>query len=119
VLLQKYEVLTDPYHKIPRLNLYEFDGTPMQPMYKIATTPLMLPTTTLHALTTSSATSAPKAKRGVSADIPLSWNANFNGKQNMHVLQRVNSDRVFWVGLAFTGLGGLLFFGPRRLGLRL
>ncbi|KJX92767.1 protein rot1 [Zymoseptoria brevis] len=116
-LFKQYQVLTDPYHKVPRLNLFEFDGTPMQPMYKISITPTMLPTTTLHALTTATATAGSKLKRGLGADVPLSWSSN--GKQNEHMIHRINSDRVFWVGLTFTGIGGLLFFGPRRLGIRL
>lgn len=115
---QQYEVLTDPYHGIPRLNLYEFDGTPMQPMYLVYSPPEMLPTTTLNP-TTASATATGKSKRGLSQEAPINWKLNFEQKQAVDMAHMINADRLWWIGLAFTGIGGLLYFGPRRLGLRL
>jgi hypothetical protein len=88
-------------------------------MYQWSVVPNMLPTTTLHALTTETAAKGSKVKRGLGADIPLSWHTQSGGQQSVNIVHRINSDRVFWVGLAFTGLGGLLVFGPRRLGIRL
>lgn len=119
---QQYQVLTDPYHGIPRLNLFEFDGTPMQPMYLVMSPPEMLPTTTLHKPTaTATATGKSKAKRGLDAfpEVPLNWKSKFDVNQSGDMVQRINPDRLWWIGLTFTGLGGLLYFGPRRLGLRL
>lgn len=121
-VLQRYEVITDPYHNVLRLNLYEHDGTPMQPMYIAAQPPEMLPTTTLDAAA-STATSEPKAKRtamakrGLSDDpyeIPMHWRADNDGRQ---IVTHINADRLWWIGVGMTGLGGILYLGPRRMGL--
>lgn len=124
----------DPYHNVQRLNLYEFDGTPMQPMYLVKSPPEMLPTTTLNPTVTStsgaaasSTAKAKKAKRGLDyPEVPLNWKAKYEqgrnglgGGSGVEMVQRINADRVWWIGLTFTGIGGLLYFGPRRLGLRL
>lgn len=115
---QQYQVLKDPYHNIDRLNLWEFDGTPMQPLYLAFTPPEMLPTTTLNALTTAKATG--KVKRGLefAPEVPLNWKSKYEPHAG-DMVQRINPDRLWWIGLGFTGIGGLLYFGPRRLGLRL
>lgn len=114
---QQYQVLTDPYHNVLRLNLWEFDGTPMQPLYIAFQPPQMLPTTTLNPMTT--ATGKSKAKRGLdfAPEVPLNWKSKYEKHEDM--VQRINPDRLWWIGLGFTGIGGLLYFGPRRLGLRL
>ncbi|KTW26161.1 hypothetical protein T552_04198 [Pneumocystis carinii B80] len=46
-LIIKYEVIFDPYYKEYKLLLYQFDGTPVQPLYFVHYPPRMLPTTTL------------------------------------------------------------------------
>jgi hypothetical protein len=61
----------------------------MNPMYLAYRPPQMLPTTTLNPMPTASAT----------------------GKSN--------SDKLWWFGLGLTGLGGLLYMGPRRMGIHL
>lgn len=119
-----YEVLVDPYHNIQRLNLYEFDGTPMIPMYLVYSPPQMLPTITLNptatvagATTTSNAKSK-KVRRalGLDREVPL----NFKGADTvLRQSQKINPDRWWWVGLSMTGVGGLLYFGPRRMGIQL
>lgn len=92
----------------------------MQPMYLFSNPPKMLPTTTLHAINPATATAkAGKAKRGLDGGdvVPLNWKSKFD--QQDFMVHRINTDRLWWVGLAFTGMGGLLYFGPRRLGIRL
>lgn len=92
----------------------------MQPLYQVFDPPQMLPTTTLHVINTATATAkAGKAKRGLDGGdvVPLNWKSKF--EQGDRMVHRINTDRLWWVGLAFTGLGGLLYFGPRRLGIRI
>ncbi|KAF2999781.1 Reversal of tor2 lethality [Curvularia kusanoi] len=95
---QRYEVRIDDYHKIKRLNLYKFDGSPLMPLYIAYTTPQMLPTTTLNPLVTATATA--KAKRG----LPLP-EAEVLFKKSTNI-----ADQVFWAGLLATGAGGLLWW---------
>lgn len=44
----EYLVYVDPYHGRYRIDLYEWDGTPVQPLYLAYRPPLMLPTITLN-----------------------------------------------------------------------
>lgn len=94
---ERYEVRVDDYHKIKRLNLYKFDGSPMMPMYIAFTEPKMLPTTTLNPLVTATATT--KAKRG----LPVDHEVFLRKSANM-------ADAVFYAGLLATGAGGLLWY---------
>ncbi|THW85934.1 ROT1-like protein [Aureobasidium pullulans] len=107
-----YRVYTDPYHGVARLDLTEFDGKIMQPMYLVYSPPTMLPTQTLNPTLAAGATSTSKAKRDIPREVP----SNFKmGVQS----QVMNPDRWWWMGLTFTGIGGLLYFGPRRMGMQL
>ena len=120
---QSYEVLTDPYHNIPRLNLHQFDGSVMQPLYLVYSPPQMLPTITLNptvavaGATTTSNAKARKVRRalGLDREVP----ANLKGGRVGSVVQKVDTDRFWWIGLGMTGIGGLLYFGPRRMGVQL
>lgn len=103
--------------------MYEFDGTPMQPMYLVMSPPEMLPTITLNptvavaGATTTSNAKAKKVRRalGLDREVPVNYKA-------AKVLQQsgsLNPDRWWWIGLTMTGVGGLLYFGPRRMGVQL
>ena len=118
---QRYSVYTDPYHNVPRLDLYEFNGAPMQPMYLIFSPPQMLPTTTLNPIvSTTGAAATHKAKRGLSHEVPVNWKAKLESSQQAgQVVHHINADRLWWIGLGMTGLGGLLYLGPRRMGIQL
>ncbi|GAB7339817.1 hypothetical protein MBLNU457_6360t1 [Dothideomycetes sp. NU457] len=123
-VMQRYSVYTDPYHNVPRLDLYKFDGSPMNPMYLAYSPPLMLPTTTLNPTATPTATSKSKVKRGLNqgmaADglnqgVPINWKM----AKGSYAHEALNPDRWWWIGLTMTGVGGLLYFGPRRMGIQI
>ncbi|EMC93268.1 hypothetical protein BAUCODRAFT_36940 [Baudoinia panamericana UAMH 10762] len=118
---QRYSQYIDPYHNIPRLDLFRFDGSPMNPMYLVYKPPQMLPTSTLNP---TSATATNKAKRTPAAnmEIPVDWKIKLAGEQahgGESVVHRINADRLWWIGLGMTGVGGLLYLGPRRMGIQL
>ncbi|KAI5366040.1 putative protein Rot1 [Septoria linicola] len=119
---KQYQVLTDPYHNVKRLNLWQFDGTPMQPLYIAFTPPQMLPTTTLNPSSTSTAKATGKSKRGLdfADEATTKWKSQpiLGPRTGEMMVQTINADRLWWIGLGFTGIGGLLYFGPRKLGLR-
>ncbi|KAF1982631.1 hypothetical protein K402DRAFT_397354 [Aulographum hederae CBS 113979] len=121
-LFQRYEYLIDPYHQIPRLNLYQFNGAPLQPLYLAFKPPEMVPTTTLHptatasgsgAATAATSAAAGKSKRCVgqpSEDTDdlihkLRKRAQWQSKQPLF-----NGDRWWWFGVGMTGLGGFLYY---------
>ncbi|KAF2864532.1 ROT1-like protein [Piedraia hortae CBS 480.64] len=114
-LFKRYSVYTDPYHNVKRLDLFQFDGSPMNPMYLAYSPPQMLPTSTLHAPTAS----ATKSKRGLDhQELPLTFKAGQQADGQEMVMQ-INADRLWWIGLTMTGVGGLMYLGPRRLGIQL
>ncbi|KAF2219653.1 chaperone for protein-folding within the ER, fungal-domain-containing protein [Elsinoe ampelina] len=115
-LFKTYQVYTDPYHKIPRLDLFQFDGAPLNPMYLVYSPPQMLPVSTLNP--TSTATSAGtkstvKVKRS-EMEVPINWKM---GSRKTIAQHAMNPDWWWWMGMGFTGVGGLLYFGPRRMGI--
>ena len=115
-LFSRYEVLTDPYHNVKRLNLYKFDGSPMNPMYLAFKPPQMLPTVTMNPTTSATAGGAKatgKVKRGVEAEQGLPMNhqvlkeSRRLSKRMERMLGTVNADRWWMVGAGMTVLGGV------------
>ncbi len=111
---QKYEVYKDPYHNIMRLNLYKFDGSPMNPMYLAYKPPQMLPTQTLNPTTASTtsgarstATGGGKVKRGFGEDPP---HVVVKEKTLIKRSEPVNADKWWWIGVGMTGVGSVLYF---------
>ena len=106
--VQRYEVLTDPYHNIPRLNLYKFDGSPMMPLYLAYSPPEMLPTQTLNPTTVSSSAGAKattKFKRSTD-EITLPMNHKVLNRRR----EPIPADRWWWFGVFLTGSGAVLYF---------
>ncbi|KAF4307393.1 putative endoplasmic reticulum protein-folding chaperone [Botryosphaeria dothidea] len=103
---KQYEVVTDSYHKIKRLNLYQFDGTPVIPLYLVQTPAEMLPTSTLTAgsKATASSTSSSKIKRADGVLTPVK--RRMLGQKPEHV----DADRWWWFGLGMTAVGSILYF---------
>ncbi|OCK93363.1 uncharacterized protein K441DRAFT_697219 [Cenococcum geophilum 1.58] len=107
-LFERYEVLTDPYHNIPRLNLYKFDGSPMMPLYLAYSPPEMLPTQTLNPTTVSSSPGAKattKFKRSAD-EITLPMNHKVLNRRR----EPIPADRWWWFGVFLTGSGAVLYF---------
>jgi hypothetical protein len=105
---QRYEIYTDPYRKMPRLDLFGFDGAPMNPMYLAHNPPKMHPTITMNPLPTATgakSTGSTKAKRSsVEAGVPFNRNA---------IRQReepIDADKWWWIGAGMTALGSIGYF---------
>lgn len=90
-------------------------------MYLAYRPPQMLPTTTLNPMPTATASSTGKAnsKRGLEAEVPLDWKVQLETQSTQHMVQHIDADRLWWFGLGLTGIGGLLYMGPRRMGIHL
>ena len=106
-LLKGYNVYTDPYHNVKRLDLLKFDGSPMNPMFLMYSPPQMLPTSTLNPTATPTATSQSRVKRDLDSmgeeTQPLNKDAILRPKGSY------NADTVWWTGVCFTALGGLIY----------
>lgn len=113
VYWKKYEVVTDRFSNTKRLNLFAFDGAPLNPMYLVYQPPQMLPTQLLNP-TSASATEAKQtnsvpAKRHLenlkSVQMPLKTEVfSYTGWYTP------NADWLWWFGTGITALGGVGYF---------
>lgn len=62
-LFKTYQVMVDPYHGRYKLQIYQFDGSMMQPLYLAYRPPLMLPTYALNPTDSDSETSTSLRQR--------------------------------------------------------
>lgn len=106
--MEKYTVSTDAYTKLTRLDLYEFDGTPMNPMFLAYSPPQMLPTITLNPTTSATASATAKVKRSTGEEeeyysIPMNANAQHIKRTNPS--KPIDLSMVWWTG------AGMIVFG--------
>jgi hypothetical protein len=111
---QKYQVYTDPYTTLTRLDLYQFNGSPMNPMFLAFSPPQMLPTVTMNPTPTATASSAKKAKRtagaGEEMDVPLNVNAaHIKRHIEKPLLHRIDLNMLWWAGVGMTIFGGAAY----------
>lgn len=108
--IQRYAVYTDPYHNVLRLDLYRFDGSPLNPMYIAYSPPQMLPTQTLNPTASATggakATGKTKSKRALSDEYNEPTNENILGKRN----EPIDADKWWWIGVGMTAIGGVGYF---------
>lgn len=99
--------------------MYQFDGTPFNPMWLVYSPPQMLPTSTLHptvsgtkaATATATSTTAKLVKRHVGE---AAEHIQFPGHEKMLKASlrkplNLHADRWLWFGMGLTGIGGVLF----------
>lgn len=101
-MVQRYEVMIDPYHQKPRLNLFKFDGSPIMPLYLAQSPPKMLPASTLNPLATATAKPA-KVRRG---EMPSPHDVLFKRTAT----GAYYADHWWWFGAFMTASGGVLYF---------
>ncbi|KAI5292384.1 Reversal of tor2 lethality [Ascosphaera acerosa] len=115
---RSYEVVMDRYHAKPRLNLISYDGTPVNPLWWVSGEAAMLPTTTLD---TSRAGATGSASGGMErrGEFTGETTGEEDGKGTDrartiltprwrwkgNLLERIDSDRVWWAGLAMSVMG--------------
>ena len=107
-MLSKYEQLLDTYNDRQRLNLYQWDGTPENPMWLADREPRMLPTSILNP--------APKAtaqRRSIERALPLGLDDERNGLPDpiseLSLIEAANQPMWLaawiWLGAAFVSIG--------------
>ncbi|KAI9640699.1 Reversal of tor2 lethality [Ciborinia camelliae] len=122
--MEKFQVYTDPYTKLTRLDLYQFDGTPVNPMFLAYSPALMLPTETLNPTSKATSTSSSKMKRWLGHEndpeepttsegyvLPLNKNAKHisRGIEQPSLIHRIDLDLVWWAGVGLTIFGGAAY----------
>ncbi|KAH9020710.1 chaperone for protein-folding within the ER, fungal-domain-containing protein [Lactarius pseudohatsudake] len=68
-LYQQWQIFVDPTNG-PKLHMYQFDGSPLLPMFLISTTPNMLPTQPLCNVSSPSSTSSSNVSERSTNDAP-------------------------------------------------
>jgi len=109
--MKKWQVYVDPYTKLKRLDLYKFDGSPMNPMFLAYSPPQMLPTITMNP-TDTPATPTAKVKRGEEQlDLPLNKNAMHIKREisQQPLWQRIDTSVLWWTGIGMTIFGGAAY----------
>jgi hypothetical protein len=113
-LFKTYQVYTDPFHNVPRLDLFKFDGSPMQPLYLVFSPPQMLPTQTLNPTTGApTATGNSKVKRDEAQHILMGKGKPSIVPETPSVL--FDADRWWWAGVGLTALGTVMYMLPTSL----
>jgi hypothetical protein len=93
-----------------RLDLYKFDGSPMNPMFLAYSPPQMLPTVTMNPTATASS-SGTKAKR---SSAPFEQALN---KEALHIkranelpfIHQIDLNMLWWGGLGLIIFGGTAY----------
>lgn len=99
-----------------RLDLYQFDGSPMNPMFLAYSPPVMLPTITMNptATATASATGKFRAKREFGEyegrALPLNKDAaHIKRGVDLPLLHRIDLNMLWWTGVGMTIFGGAAY----------
>lgn len=119
----KYAVYIDPYHNVKRLDLYQFDGKPMNPMFLQYSPPQMLPTQTLNPTSSATGAAATKTaskfkKRGVGGhfDGEQYHIENPNNKKNMGTADKdpdsFDADSLWYLSIGMIGIGSIMYMMP-------
>lgn len=95
---EKYQVSISDYHGRYMLQIYQFDGSPMQPLYLAYKPPLMLPTEPLNPTDKSKATSTSLRKR-VRRSLENQYRTNAVRQENPVF------EKLYWVGVVLLGAG--------------
>ncbi|KAL9595607.1 MAG: hypothetical protein Q9219_006344 [cf. Caloplaca sp. 3 TL-2023] len=114
-IFKQYEVMVNDYDKAMRLNLYGWDGTPLNPMYLAYKPPQMLPTQTLNPTAGaptegSKPASTGKSKRALAGDEDGLVQIALDRQALLERKYTANADRLWWLGLGMTALGGVGYF---------
>lgn len=110
---KSFDVQVDDYHGIYRLQLNQFDGSPMQPLYLAYRPAMMLPTETLNPTATSDATESTdsaKEKRSLRQQVKRS----LENKHRTNAVKKasnsvLNSDAFWYLSAGMIGVGSVLF----------
>ena len=116
-----FEKSFDSYKMRDRLDLYEWDGTPLMPMWLAFRTPVLLPTRTLKPTsdvstvgnvrpTATSVWESVQVKRQTESRLLM---AAFRSRTLLTFIHGLGSapsysSRSFWVGVGFSGVGSCL-----------
>ncbi|KAF5212709.1 Reversal of tor2 lethality [Clavispora lusitaniae] len=101
---EKYQVSINSYHGRYMLQIYQFDGSPMQPLYLAYKPPMMLPTTALNPTDKASETSS-SLSRKVKRSLENQYRTNAVKKFSSEKF-----DKFWWMSVGVLGVGSAAWF---------
>lgn len=100
---EKYQVSVSAYHGRYMLQIYQFDGSPMQPLYLAYKPPMMLPTYALNPTDSASETSS-SLRRRIKRSLENQYRTNA-----VREFSTSHFDTVWWGAVAALGVGSAIF----------
>lgn len=100
---EKFQVLISSYHGRYMLQIYQFDGSPMQPLYLAYKPPMMLPTYALNPTNKASETSSSLRKR-IKRSLENQYRTNA-----IKVYSNDFFDTIWWCSVGALGVGSAMF----------
>ncbi|GEQ69808.1 hypothetical protein JCM33374_g3483 [Metschnikowia sp. JCM 33374] len=100
---QKYQVSVSQYHGRYMLQIYQFDGSPMQPLYLAYKPPMMLPTYALNPTDAASETSASLHRR-IKRSLENQYRTNA-----VRDLSNGKLDAFWWVAVGVLGVSSAAY----------
>ncbi|KAK7206627.1 protein ROT1 [Myxozyma melibiosi] len=112
-LYSEWNIVIDSYRGQYRLNLYEWDGTPVRPLYLAYRPPLMLPTVTMNPTTAA----ASSTSTSVSSRHRIKRSFQNRHVTNAYKKSYLNYDFWWWTGVFLMVGGGssYIFLQARQL----
>ncbi|ODV60439.1 Rot1p ASCRUDRAFT_35651 [Ascoidea rubescens DSM 1968] len=107
-LFKAYTLSIDDYHGQYKLQLYQFDGAPIQPLYLAYKPPMMLPTQVLNPTNSQDTDIATETETSLRKRVRRSLEI----KQKLPHLRKSNEDRfdsLWYVALGIFSLGGFCY----------
>lgn len=117
-LFLSFDVSIDDYHGRYKLQLYAFDGAPLQPLYLSYRPPMMLPTNTLNPVTTvvedgkestAKVSSSSSQKRSLKQLIKRNLENKHKTNAKRITFSFYSSEAFWYLSTAMIGIGSLLF----------
>lgn len=106
-VFSKFQVYVDLYYGRYRLDLYQFDGSPMPPMYLVYRPPNMLPTITMNPTSNSSGSSSTsKSARSVRERVRRSLR---NVPRTSATKKTSDYNTLWWIGMTLMAAGTIGF----------
>ncbi|EJS44165.1 rot1p [Saccharomyces arboricola H-6] len=111
---KEYTVGIDAYHGVYTLQLYQYDGTPMQPLYLAYRPPMMLPTETLNPTSSAASTDDASTSSNKKRSLRQLVRRSLENRHKTNAVKRPNasfltSSAIWYLSAGMLGVGSLLF----------
>ena len=113
---KSFTVTIDPYHGQYKLQLFQFDGSPVQPLYLAYRPPMMLPTETLNPTATDDSSSEETGSSNSKRSLSNLVKRGLENRQKTNAIKSNHSGFIFtntfwYISVVMIFAGSALFLG--------